>query len=74
MKGQIEAILASPPEHDELVVQLFIRNGGQWGEIVRNGDSYMIEIFANVSLRLDADELAISIRRAIDELKARLEG
>ena len=26
----IEAILASPPERDELVVQLFLKDGGQW--------------------------------------------
>jgi hypothetical protein len=41
----LEAIVASPPERDDLVVQLFIKDGGQWGEVFSEGDSYIIELY-----------------------------
>ena len=41
----IEAIVASPPERDELVVQLFLKDGGQWGEIFREEGRWWIELY-----------------------------
>src|SRR5262245_52245266 len=41
----IEAIVASPPERDDLVVQLFVRDGGQWGEVYPEGDQYLLELY-----------------------------
>jgi hypothetical protein len=31
-ESMIEAMIASPPDRDELVVQLFVKDAGQWGE------------------------------------------
>jgi hypothetical protein len=44
---QIEAMLASPPERDQLVVQLFVKDGGQWGEIHRDRGVFLIDLFVS---------------------------
>ena len=72
----IEAILASPPERDELVVQLFLKDGGQWGEIFRENHRWWIELFqqpAGQALRLDLEEVRRVIDLSLQELKGRLE-
>lgn len=42
----LEALVASPPERDELVVQLFVREGAQWGELFREGGRHVLELYA----------------------------
>lgn len=70
----IEAMIASPPERDELVVQMFTVDGGQWGEIYRNGDEYWIDLFLTTSapLRFEVSSLTDSILRAKTALVERL--
>jgi hypothetical protein len=45
MADSIEAIAGSPPEKEKLVVQLFVRNGGQWAEIDQEAGPLEIEIY-----------------------------
>jgi hypothetical protein len=40
----IEAIVASPPDRNDLVVQLFSKDNGQWGEVYREVGVMVIEI------------------------------
>lgn len=46
MSDKIEAIVGSPPEKQKLVVQLFVKDGGQWGEIDQETGELEIEIYA----------------------------
>jgi hypothetical protein len=71
----IEAILASPPDHDELVVQFFHRDGAQFGELFRHGEHLVLEVFAppGDALRLDAREFAEVLSGALATLTARLQ-
>jgi hypothetical protein len=71
----IEAMLASPPEREDLVVQLFLRNGGQWGEIFREGDEYWVELYRSElepPIRLTVGELVNALTQSVDELRGRL--
>jgi hypothetical protein len=74
-ESQIEAMIASPPEREELVVQLFIKNGGQWGEIFRDEGAYFMELYLGDSstLRLSVDHLLNVIQGAKQTLSERLE-
>jgi|GEM_PF-4389230 len=74
-ESQIEAMIASPPERDELVVQLFSKSGGQWGEIFREQDSYFIDLFlaGPEPICLNLDSLIQALSRSKLELMARLE-
>lgn len=71
---QIEAMLASPPERDELVVQLFTKDGGQWAEIYREHDVYWIDLYkpGPTPLKFKLDELIDSLNRSSSELRDRL--
>ena len=72
---EIEAMIASPAERDELVVQLFVKDGGQWGEIYREGHAYWIELYisGSTTLRFNVDTLTQTMDRAKTELRDRLE-
>jgi hypothetical protein len=71
----IEAILASPPERDELVVQLFFRGGDQWGELYRDNGVYRLDVLSRQpATTFNASELLTALARALDELRSRLEG
>jgi hypothetical protein len=74
-ESQIEAMIASPPERDELVVQLFSKLGGQWGEIFREKDIYLIDLYfaGSEPLRLNLDSVIQALSRSKLELMARLE-
>ena len=74
-EAQIEAIIASPPDRDELVVQLFAKSGGQWAEIYRDGNEYFIDLYLTDSppMRLNLDSTIQALSRAKLELKERLE-
>ena len=74
--SHIEAIIGSPPERDELVVQLFALNGGQWAEIFRKHGTYLIELygFEDGPVTFGVDEFISAIQRSLVELKQRLEG
>ena len=45
MIEKLEAILASPPERDGLVVQLFMVDGGQLAEIFRDKDKLVMDLY-----------------------------
>jgi hypothetical protein len=73
---QIEAILASPPEREDLVVQLFLKDGGQWGEIFRKNGDFLIELYPQPDghpWRFDANEVRRVIDLSVNELKNRLQ-
>lgn len=76
MGKSIEVMLASPPERDEIVAQLFHTDGGQWGEIYREDSVFKLEIIKSPmeSLHLDCEECLDAMQTAIAELKLRLEG
>jgi len=71
----IEAYIASPPERDELVVQLFVKDGDQFAEIYREENRYMIELYAatSQSLVFDLSNMLRAIARSHAELKERVE-
>jgi len=72
----IEAVLASPPDRDELVVQLFLRNGGQWGELYRMDGDYWIEIYRSEReppMKVTVNELVLALTKAVGELHKRLQ-
>lgn len=71
----IEAMVASPPERDELVVQLFLRDGGQWGEIYRQGGAWWIELYQQSDgrpWRLKVEEVIEVLSLSLQELRQRL--
>ena len=72
----IEAIVASPPERDELVVQLFLKDGGQWGEIFREEGRWWIELYQRSDgqpWRLGLNEVREVLELSLHELMRRLE-
>lgn len=58
IESQIEMMLASPPERDELVVHLFAKDGGQLAEIYRDQGTYWIDVclsdYGPLTFKLDA--------------------
>jgi hypothetical protein len=70
MLQQLEAILASPPEGDDLVVQLFIMGGGQLAEIHRDKGKLLMELYLapDKSITVECEQLL----RAIQSAEARL--
>ena len=69
----IDAILGSPPERDELIVQLFHRDGPLFGEIYREHGIYRIEFIDQSErpvLRLDADELVAVMQLSLRVLRS----
>lgn len=73
----IEAMLVSPPERNELVVHLFHVDGGQWGEVFRDGGRYWIELFSGSNqnmLRFPAQEMINALTNSVNQLRTRLEG
>jgi hypothetical protein len=72
----LEAIVASPPDREELVVQLFHRDGGQWGEMYRQDSDWWIEVYQQVDCqqwRVRVEELIEVLSLALSELRRRLE-
>jgi arsenate reductase-like glutaredoxin family protein len=71
---KIEAIVASPPERDELVVQLFTKDGGQWAEIFRDQDTYWIEFYGmgQDPMKFRLEEMIDALSRSFNELRERL--
>jgi len=70
---EIEAIVASPTEQDNLVVQLFKRDGGQFGEVFREGIQSRIEIYPSVDGKpwnFEVDELVHVLQLAVQKLSA----
>lgn len=76
VEDAIEAVLGAPEERDEVVVQLFVKDGGQWGEMYRDAGEYWIEIYGvgERSLRVRCDTFLQSLTRYHAELRRRLEG
>jgi hypothetical protein len=65
----VEAIYCVPG--DEPVVQLFVPDGGQWGEVRYRAGRLELELFApkgESSWVVDADELRNAISLAMDKL------
>lgn len=73
---KIEAFLASPPERDELVVQLFVEGGGQWGEVYRDTGNYWIDLYlsGSATTRVQFNHFVEMITRSKRELEGRLSG
>lgn len=73
--NKIEAMLASPPERDELVVQLFHKGGGQWGEVYRDTDRFFLEVFCppDQTVRLDVEEMIEALRVSVQRLRESLQ-
>lgn len=73
----IEALIGSPPEREELVVQLFFKHGGQWGEIFRDEGVYKMVLFSSNTSEenqiLDCEEFIEAISKGLAELKFRLD-
>jgi hypothetical protein len=72
----IEGWIISPPERDEVIVELLHRDGDGWGEIYRDKGLYVIKIFApsgEPAVILDADELVIALQLSLKQLRDRLE-
>lgn len=68
----IDAIIGSPPERDELIVQLFHRDGPLMGEVFREKGAYWIQFLDQSErpvLRLNADELVTVMQRSLNELR-----
>jgi hypothetical protein len=71
----LEAVVASPPEKDDLVVQIFVKDGGQWGEIIYDKKGFKLELYAQSSgdpWILDLDEVEEVFALAREELRKRL--
>jgi hypothetical protein len=69
----IEAILASPPEREDLVVQLFVKDGGQWGEIIQENKKLILELYQQENgqpWRLDLEEVRKALDLSCDRLKS----
>jgi len=74
MNREIELMVASPPERDDLIVQFFKKDGGQWAELFREGCDLKIEFYENVSgkpWKFSVDEVLECLRLAKDELLKR---
>jgi hypothetical protein len=72
----IEVIVASPPEREELVVQLFRRDGGQWGEIYRQDGDWWIDLYQQADgqrWQLRLEEVIEVLSLSLSELRQRLE-
>lgn len=72
----LEAVVASPPEKDDLVVQIFVKDGEQWGEIVYDKKGFKLELYAQASgdpWILDLDEVEEVFALAREELRKRLD-
>jgi hypothetical protein len=72
MTDQIEVFVGNPPEKEKMVAQLFVKNGGQWGEIDQENGPLEIEIYGPDGrvLRFRVDEL----EHVIKLVKGRLVG
>ena len=71
----LEAIVASPPEREELVIQFFIKDADQWGELVRDNDRYVLEVYPSANgspWKLDLAELQYVLQLGKEELSNRL--
>jgi hypothetical protein len=71
----LEAMVASPPERDDLVVQLFVKGLGQWGEIIFDKGKFIIELYQKEDgepWKLDLEEVQHVIQIGKEELKRRI--
>lgn len=68
----LEAFLSSPAEREALVVQLFLRDGGQWGEIFKDKGKYWLELYEQPQGQpwlLDFEEVLKILQLSIVKLK-----
>ena len=68
----VEAWLESPPERDDLVIELYVIGGNGFAQIFRENDRYWIDINTvpgTAPIRFDATELAEVITSATKTLK-----
>ena len=73
MVDKIEACFVSPPDKVGFAVELFVKNGNQWGEIDQENGELEIEICTvpgGQTLRFNLEEL----ETVIDLAKKRLKG
>jgi hypothetical protein len=74
---QTEAVIASPPppDRDEIVVQLFVKDCEQWGEMYRQNEEYWIDMYfcASAPVRLSVEDLIQALVRSRQKLREQLE-
>jgi hypothetical protein len=71
----LEAIVASPPEREHLVIQVFLKGGGQIAEIIYEGGRFTLELYPQASRDpwvLDLEELERVFSLSKQELLKRL--
>ena len=71
----LEAFIASPPERDDLVVQLFVKDQGQWGEMIFHNGKLIIELYPREDgepWQLDLNEVQHVLQKGKKELVARV--
>jgi hypothetical protein len=71
----IEAIVASPPDRDELVVQLFSKSNGQWGEVYQQDGIWWIDMYQQSSgqpWQFKVEEVISVLSLSLAELQKRL--
>jgi hypothetical protein len=75
MNQTIEAIVASPPEREDLVVQLFVKGGAQWGEIFQEDGEFQLQLYPRPDgepWTLNCHEARTVIGIAMNELRTRM--
>jgi hypothetical protein len=73
----IEAILGSPPEHEGLTVQLFVKDGDEWGQIYQENGVYLLEVACGIpgnTAKLPIEEVIRVLGLSLAELRSRNEG
>jgi hypothetical protein len=72
----IEAIVASPPDRDDLVVQLFSKESGQWGEMYQQDGIWWIDMYQQENgqpWRFRVEEVISVLSLSLAELRRRTE-
>ena len=73
---KIEVIIASPPERDDLVIQYFEIDGGQWAELFKEDSEYKIEFYQKENGEpwgFDFEEVIKCLELGKEELMKRIE-
>jgi hypothetical protein len=70
--NKLEAMIASPPERENVVVQYFCESAGQWAELyVRDGKPVLEVYSGGQTYTFDASEVIAKLKRGCEELAAR---
>jgi hypothetical protein len=73
----IDAIIGTPDEHDGFSVQLFVKDGAQWGDIYRENGVYVLELPYGPPGKISkfpVEEVLHVLESSLAELRSRNEG